>query len=488
MSGSKINPLLTIEYLTTKPENKNFDRKSAQIKPKDLAQLITAFANAEGGTVAIGITDKTMRIEGINSIGEDRINDLINTPKDCCRPMPNYEPEFLNVENEHGKQDRVLLIHVICSPDQVIRTSADKTYLRIGDKTQEMLGDNLRNLEYTKGARHFEDECNEDAIIEDLDDQLIQKYKESIGAPDVDTKQVLKARGFIKRRNDKEYLTNAAVLLFAKNIQSFYSNCRLRFVRYNGSQLQVGSEINITKDYSIEGPIPYIIEESKRFISTQLREFTFFNRDGRFENIPEYPEFAWLEGIVNAVTHRDYAMQGSYILVSMYDNRLEIESPGGLPNIVTVENILTTRYSRNPKISRVLTDLGWVRELNEGVKRIFSDMKKFFLDEPRYMNRDSKVTLILFNNIVMRTLRQKKLAMSHVGIENWNKLDDLEKSILTYIINQGPAKKSQLVAYTGKSGGTVNTRLNHLIECNFIEPNGNKSSPNRTYEAVIRKQ
>ena len=72
MSGSKINPLLTIEYLTTKPENKNFDRKSAQIKPKDLAQLITAFANAEGGTVAIGITDKTMRIEGINSIGEDR--------------------------------------------------------------------------------------------------------------------------------------------------------------------------------------------------------------------------------------------------------------------------------------------------------------------------------------------------------------------------------------------------------------------------------
>ena len=115
-------------------------------------------------------------------------------------------------------------------------------------------------------------------------------------------------------------------------------------------------------------------------------------------------------------------------------------------------------------------------------------MKKFFLDEPRYMNRDSKVTLILFNNIVMRTLRQKKLAMSHVGIENWNKLDDLEKSILTYIINQGPAKKSQLVAYTGKSGGTVNTRLNHLIECNFIEPNGNKSSPNRTYEAVIRKQ
>ena len=195
---------------------------------------------------------------------------------------------------------------------------------------------------YKKGTRHFEDECNEDATIDDLDVQLIQKYKEAIGATALDTRQVLKARGFIRKKNGQEYLTNAAVLLFADNIQSFYSNCRVRFVRYDGSQSKVGTEINIVKDYNIEGAIPNIIEEAKRFISGQLREFTSLDIEtGRFQNIPEYPEFAWLEGIVNAVTHREYAMDGRYILVRMYDDRLEIESPGGLPNIVTVNNILS---------------------------------------------------------------------------------------------------------------------------------------------------
>lgn len=487
MTGSKINPSLTIDYLTTEHENKNFDRKSAKIASKDLPPLITAFANAEGGTVVIGISDK-MQIEGINSVGEDKINDFINAPS-LCRPMPDCECEYLDVTNCNGIPDRLLLIHVKCSSDQIIRTSNDKTYLRIGDKTKEMLGDTLRNLEYVKGTRHFENECNEDATIEDLDVQLIQKYKEAIGATALDTRQVLKARGFIRKKNGQEYLTNAAVLLFAGNIQSFYSNCRVRFVRYDGSQSKVGTEINIVKDYNIEGAIPNIIEEAKRFISGQLREFTSLDIEtGRFQNIPEYPEFAWLEGIVNAVTHREYAMDGRYILVRMYDDRLEIESPGGLPNIVTVNNILFTRYSRNPKISRVLTDLGWVRELNEGVKRIFSDMEKFFLDKPVYLNRENTVTLTLYNNIIMRSLRQRKFAMSHIGIENWTKLDDLEKKILTYIINQGPTKKSQLVAYTGKAPGTINSRLNHLLECDLIEPNGKKSSPNRTYEAVVKMQ
>ena len=199
-------------------------------------------------------------------------------------------------------------------------------------------------------------------------------------------------------------------------------------------------------------------------------------KTGRFQNIPEYPEFAWLEGIVNAVTHREYALEGRYILVRMYDDRLEIESPGGLPNIVTVDNIQFTRYSRNPRISRV----------NEGVKRIFSDMKKFFLEDPCYFNNDNTVTLKLFNNFVMRSLRQKNFTMSFIGIENWSKLDDLEKKILTYIVNHGEANRIQLEKYTGKSNRTILNRLKKLTENNFIKPNGNNSSPNRTYEAIIK--
>ena len=138
---------------------------------------------------------------------------------------------------------------------------------------------------------------------------------------------------------------------------------------------------------------------------------------GKFIVVPEYPEFAWLEGIVNAVTHREYAFQGSYIMIAMYNDRLEITSPGKLPNIVTLQNIKETRYSRNPRIARVLTEFGWVRELNEGVKRIYEDMKMFFLDEPQYSEPNNSVKLVLKNNIVMRKLRQSDKLENSIGEE-----------------------------------------------------------------------
>ena len=479
---SQIRSLLTLEYLTTENENKIFDRKSAKVKVSDIAPLISAFANAEGGTIAIGVSDKTRQIEGINKYGTQKINDFISAPKDFCKPMPRYKEEFLDVVNVDGEKDRILLLHIDLSVDQVIRISNDSTYLRIGDRTKELRGDDLRNLEYSKSMRHYEDECSMDAEFEDLDTELLEQYRNKINAQNDPFEQILAARGFIKKQSGKMRLTNAAVLLFAKNIQQFYPNCRVRFVRYDGTSADVGTRLNVTKDVNIEQPLLKIIDKAQDFISTQLREFTALDgKTGKFKTVPEYPEFAWKEGIVNAVTHREYAMSGNYIKVSMYDDRLEIESPGRLPNIVTLENIKDTRFARNPRISRVLTEFGWVRELNEGVKRIYSDMAEFFLDEPIYSEPEQGVRLILKNNIVTRSLRQTTRAVENVGVEQWNDLDDLEHLILTMMTSRGAVKRSDIEQYTGKSGRTVNVRLKHLLELNIIIANGNKYDPKRTY-------
>ena len=340
----------------------------------------------------------------------------------------------------------------------------------IADKTKEMLGDDLRNLEYSKNIRHFEDELNLEATIDDLDSEILDTYKKNIGAEALDTKQILRARGFLKVKDGTEYFTNATILLFAKNIQQFYPNSRIRFIRYDGFSEQVGLDINIVKDVNIEGSILQILDKAKNFISTQLREFTTLNvNTGRFEIIPEYPEFAWLEGIVNAITHRDYAMSGNFIKVCMFEDRLEIESPGDLPNVVTVENIRNTRYSRNPRISRVLTEFGLVRELNEGVKRIYSDMEKFSLEPPIYKDEEYKVKLTLKNNI--------KVRRAYDGI-----LDDLDKKIVVFIFNKGIVKRSEIELYTGKSTKTIITRLNNLIEKGIVKSNGKKYSPFKTYQ------
>ena len=458
------------------------------MKPTDIAPIISAFANAEGGTVVIGVAEKTREIEGIDDIGNDSINDLIAAPKDVCIPMPQYKEEFLEVINKQGKADRLLLLHIEPSPEQVVRTINNSTYLRVADRTKELKGEDLRNLEYSKSVRHYEDECHPDASIEDLDKELLSTYREKLHAEDLSYEELLKARGFLKQQKGSNKLTNAAVLLFAQNIVQFYPNCRIRFVRYDGTKARTGVDINIIRDQSIELPILRIIQAATTFIGSQLREFTALDTvTGKFQIVPEYPEFAWLEGIVNAVTHREYAMSGRYILVSMYDDRLEIESPGKLPSVVTVDNIKETRYSRNPRIARLLTDFGWVRELNEGVKRIYSDMEKFFLDDPIYSEPEQSVRLVLKNNIVMRNLRRKDRAAEFVGEDIWSSLDESDRLMLVYMSEKREVTRLALQTHLKRSNGYITRRLARLIDIGIVRANGNTHDPKRTYSIICRE-
>lgn len=397
--------------------------------------------------------------------------------------MPTYKVEILSVKNKEGLDDEIILFHIEAETERVIRTTNGTTYLRIGDKSKELKGEDLINLEYSRNTRRYEDELNREATLEDLDLELLKEYKEKISATDLSDEQVLKARGFLKEKDKKKYLTNGAVLLFAKNIVEFYPNCRIRFLKYDGNSMQVGERINIIKDINIEDSLLKIIKKAREVVSLQLRDFITLNKEtGKFIVVPEYPEFAWLEGIVNAVTHREYAFQGSYIMIAMYNDRLEITSPGKLPNIVTLQNIKETRYSRNPRVARVLTEFGWVRELNEGVKRIYEDMKMFFLDEPQYSEPNNSVKLVLKNNIVMRKLRQSDKLENSIGEEIWANLDNVDRKIVLYVANRGKASRKELEEETGKSATTINKRIKKLIEKDLLVRIGDKNDPKQYLE------
>ena len=111
----------------------------------------------------------------------------------------------------------------------------------------------------------------------------------------------------------------------------------------------------------------------------------------------------------------------------MYDDRIEFSSPGRLPSIVTVDNIQTTRFSRNPVIARVLSDFGWVRELNEDVKRIYTDMASYFLDPPVFSEPNGNtVLLVLKNNIAARSLRRME-SQRIVFDKRWESLSALDR-------------------------------------------------------------
>lgn len=241
--------------------------------------------------------------------------------------------------------------------------------------------------------------------------------------------------------------------------------------------------MNVVKDVTFDKALPTTIREARSFINTQLRDFTFLGSDGRFVTLPEYPEFAWFEGMVNAIVHRRYDNQGDHIRIKMFDDRLEIYSPGALPASVTLENIKEERYSRNPKLAAALTQYKWVRESNEGVGRIFQEMHDYFLDDPVYEEPNkSAVQLILKNNILARKDRETGRVSNLVTPELFSELNEQEEAIVRHLYNSGRLTASEAAEIIERTSKTARLRLSDLIDKGIVEVHGSsRNDPKRYY-------
>ena len=294
----QMEKIFDIDYLKSTPEGQYFDRKSARIQPKDILRHLIAFANAEGGHLVIGIEDDG-EVTGFSGPRAKPIEDFQSIPYQLKQTPISFSDKIISVINSSGKEDCVLLISVNPSVDRVIISTNDETFLRQGDRSVPLSHEQRLQLTYDKGQRYFEDEIVEGATTDDIDSELIQSYKDKIGLPDISIEQVLRSRGLL--RDGK--LTNAAILLFGNNPSAFLPQARLRVIKYNDTYAKTGQDFNVVKEQTFDGAIPKIITESRDFVKSQLRDFQYLVEDGRFQVMPEYPEFAWFEGVVNAVTH-----------------------------------------------------------------------------------------------------------------------------------------------------------------------------------------
>lgn len=152
--------------------------------------------------------------------------------------------------------------------------------------------------------------------------------------------------------------------------------------------------------------------------------------------------------------------------------------PGALPNIVTLDNMRTTRYSRNPRIARTLVEFGWVRELNEGVKRIYTEMQDSLLNDPVYTEPGgTKVQLTLENNIVARTVRRSEALEDRISAEAIASLADYELAAVRLAFTNGKVTARGLAEHIGRDRRTASRVLGKLIgEGGLLEWHG--SSPN----------
>lgn len=472
-----------LEYVQNAKENLYFDRKSARIEPKDIIRHVVAFANANGGKLVIGV-ENDGRLTGFTNIQVHSVEEYKAEIMRSCRPVPKFKCEIIKYGN--SDDEFILVINIAVSTNDVIYGPNEKVYLRINDASVELKHSQIMSLEYDKGDRRFEENIVEYSNIDDIDEDLLAEYKKIKNVrSDVSKRKILEARGLL--RDGK--LTNAGVLLFAKNPTKFLPNARIRFIRYDGKRAGYGRDINIIKEQTFDDPIPVAIRKVTDLVRSQLREFQTLNNDGRFEIVPEYPEFAWFEGIVNAVTHRDYRFIGDHIRVIMFDDRLEIFSPGKLPNIVTLENMTNTRFSRNPVIARFLSEFGWVKELNEGVNRIYSEMQKSFLNTPKYFEpNDNAVLLVLENNIATRQLRTDEKLVRLISENEWQNLNEYEKNLLRYMYTNNKVTVKLGTEVIKKGTNTTRNILKGLVQKNFVEWHGLSLNDPKQYYTLVSNE
>lgn len=467
-----IPEIFTEEYLRTEPEGQYFDRKSARIKPADIAKHLIAFANANGGVLVIGIEDNG-EVTGFDINGANSINAFREIPYSMCSSGLSLQCIEKDISISQGVK-KCLIFVVDASTEKVIKQNDENVFIRVGDKSKRLNHEQITQLEYDKGERSFEDIIVEDSSFDDVDIELMQQYKTIMNSSS-SGKEILEARGLLR----KGHLTNAGVLLFAKFPTKFLPNARLRLLKYDGNKMETGRRLNIVKEINFEKPIPRIIQEVRQAINLQLREFQYLDDNGIFKIIPEYPEFAWFEGVVNSLTHRNYSIIGDHIRVSLYDDRLEIFSPGKLPNIVTIDNMKNTRYSRNPRIARVLSEFGWVKELNEGVKRIYDEMELSYLKFPTYSEPNgNSVLLVLENSITSRQLRTDDKISSLIK----DNLNEYELKIVQYLLLNESINVKKTKKLIGRADTLSRKQLVSLVDKGILEWHGtHKSDPNQYY-------
>ena len=296
MEGSKINSILTIEYMCNEKENQFFDRKSAKKDIKELANHIAGFANASGGTLVIGISDDG-KLKGFEECPEKYNKFLKITSGDYLKTMPKFENETINIINYKGNKDKILLIHISPSINTLIRNVKDEVYLRQGDSTNKLSSEQVKIIELDRHEISFEEQLNTRSSVNDIDLDMVEIYKNAINADEQDLIDILRARRFLIKDDitKKECLTNAGTLLFAKDPSLFFPTARVRVIKFEGKEMQTGADLNIVKDKTFAMPLYKQIKESQKFVDTQLREFTHLGTDGEFVTVPEYPKFAWEE-------------------------------------------------------------------------------------------------------------------------------------------------------------------------------------------------
>ncbi len=251
-------------------------------------------------------------------------------------------------------------------------------------------------------SREYDREFVDGASIANLDGTLLEAVADQISSG-MSPEKCLQFLGLADYAPPMGLrLRRGALLLFARNPESYHPRLQARILKVNGTELGTGAKYNVTSDKIVRQNILTLVEACWDQLRAHLVQ-TKLGGTARFEVTYMYPELACREALVNAIAHRDYSDEGRGIEIYIYDDRIELKNPGGLLAPMTVADLKAMKgshQSRNSYIARTLREVGYMRELGEGMRRIFELMKSSELAPPEIDNDGETFSLTLFHRPV----------------------------------------------------------------------------------------
>lgn len=409
---------------------------------EDIAEALVAFANTDGGELIIGVEDDGT-VSGIPHSDEDiqMMMEAVNSHIFKGQQLPIIYRQKIQMDEK-----AILFFQVDKGSSEIYQLPDGRVMVR---KDKRTIPASITRLQFERQeikSREYDRQYVDGAIINDLDIQLIQGLADSY-LKGMTVEKYLQQLGLAEYSTSGLRLRQAALLLFAKDIQKWHPRSQVRFLKINGTKLLSGEQYNVISDESIQGNVFELIIKAWEGLRPYLAYKTEFGADGKFEQKYSYPEDACREALLNAIAHRDYSNHNG-VEVYIFDDRLEIKSPGALLSTLTIDDLyaLDNRHeSRNVKITQVLKTSKFMRELGEGIKRIFSLMEISDKQKPILYSNTNWFSVSLPNKSVYNskqeeflnlfkqfslTNNQKKIVL--LGIEGANIApDDIYKSMNT---------------------------------------------------------
>lgn len=360
------------------------DFKAADSTGKTLQKVFSAMANADGGEVYIGIADARTATNPIArwsgfAVIEDATPVLHAVARDLTPPAP-YEAEWLTCPILNGS----VVCHITVFKSAEVHETADgSVYVRRGAESTKISAGERVQLALSKGARSYEDQLLKTYLEDDLaEEPELAGFLDHLN-PHAAPREFIRREHLVDRKTGEARFAGA--ILFASNPSAVApKRCAIKIARYATRDAAPERKHLQGTPVTIEGPARVQIEESIAAVQALVEDVSVLSTSG--ELIPiHYPPDALKEIIVNAVIHRDYNLSDD-ILISVFDNRVVVRSPGRLPGHMTLDNLLTERFSRNPNVTRLINKYPDPpnQDIGEGLKTVYRSMQLAKLKAPKF--------------------------------------------------------------------------------------------------------